>query len=677
MPMSNFTRGESFFEKLYFFIQEAKLRKPDNKVSDDNDRDGAKQSVLDIEDSGLSWSYQLPAKPPLADEFSLTKNLAAQYSMQSRKSAKRMLFLLFVVLFLTAIVAFGWLNDYYSGFLDIKEKYVLLRKLILTIGSLGVFVFILVENRWRQKDTYELFKVVLGHLDDLEGNHRLRHEQIRSEQSQLKLSVREVYKEEGKSLEERIGKILQGNSKAELVEIKKLWGAVDSTSSQHKRFHEESEKLYVQIGRLNSWLDDQNKLMADYRELLYGIKDASMPDIREFEKLISRNEENVRAQIEDLQSSFEKAQARIDKGVYEERNTILSRVSSANRNSKVLTSPSLDTKLSRVKSKIEASGIYFDDAFIEDVWLALQDSKPLILKGPPGTGKSELLRLLPSIYFNFNEPIESVFTMVQARSDWQPQDIIGGKWIYKGQLAPYLGVFSDSVLKCVENGGRHWLLVDEFNRANVDILFGGMLTILEHKDKYEPRYLDFPELSLGQKEDVRIKIPSSFRLICAMNEYDPNFLFDISLPTKRRLKIIDVPSPSADVERLIIDRHILSTENAMNVRRVVITDNVKRLLSIIYRVRGMIEKLEHKKCQFGAAYTLTIARNLMKKSARYKWTNELLDREFYRVLLDVITDVSSSSNDISYLHDLTEIFSLSDFPRCHQVVSRKIESHYL
>ncbi len=90
----------------------------------------------------------------------------------------------------------------------------------------------------------------------------------------------------------------------------------------------------------------------------------------------------------------------------------------------------------------------------------------------------------------------------------------------------------------VEPGGLTargwWLVLDELNRGDIDLVLGGMFTALESRRLRIPSAME----GWGSQE---IPIPHDFRIIATLNVADRQTLFRISSALKRRFAFIEVP----------------------------------------------------------------------------------------------------------------------------------------
>src|SRR5216683_906480 len=195
-------------------------------------------------------------------------------------------------------------------------------------------------------------------------------------------------------------------------------------------------------------------------------------------------------------------------------------------------------------------------------------------------------RLIPEILWRSEEGTGSdvkatAYTtmLVTATDEWSTRTLIGGiaPNIYSGQVSYRIqhGYLTSAILKnwvvdpddtanwrnaqrvslrapSVLDQGEikefrgHWLVIDEFNRAPIDIALGEALT------------------SLGGSETLRVAVdsgsaelplPKDFRIIGMLNSFDRNYLNQISEALKRRFAFIEVLPPSRaqrDAEQAIV-----------------------------------------------------------------------------------------------------------------------------
>lgn len=190
------------------------------------------------------------------------------------------------------------------------------------------------------------------------------------------------------------------------------------------------------------------------------------------------------------------------------------------------------------------------DVLLERCVIALL-SGHLVLQGPPGTGKTTLAYVLAKA-FNASVHLET------ATADWSTYDVIGGLHPTSRQglesLEPWLGHVPRAALKCAEVIARHededegklephqahWLIIDEFSRAEIDKAIGPLYTVLGGGGDDTPLPLWFGE----NEQTSAVWLPKRFRIIATMNDVDTNYVYTFSQGLTRRFQFVYVGVPA-------------------------------------------------------------------------------------------------------------------------------------
>ncbi|MFQ9922030.1 MAG: AAA family ATPase [Beduini sp.] len=211
----------------------------------------------------------------------------------------------------------------------------------------------------------------------------------------------------------------------------------------------------------------------------------------------------------------------------------------------------MDDIVGKLKQEVANAELYFDDDdMLKEIATGLIRGN-IILQGPPGTGKTTLAAIICRVFNVKHEVITAV-------SDWTTYDTIGG-------LQPSVddegnevitgknGRIVESIIECCNTvlakekytglEQASWLVVDELNRSEIDKVFGDLFTVFGSDD------IDKRKMPLWFENDPNKKtlyVPRRYRIIGLMNNFDKNYVFDLSHGLARRFTIISVLPPKEE-----------------------------------------------------------------------------------------------------------------------------------
>lgn len=202
------------------------------------------------------------------------------------------------------------------------------------------------------------------------------------------------------------------------------------------------------------------------------------------------------------------------------------------------------------------------------VEVAIASSRAVLLVGPPGTGKTEILEQVidkmdrdPSRFGFSGEGVGSLWATPEE--EWTFDKLVLGDTVVDGEIVSVEG----ELLQAIR--GDEWLVLDETNRADMDRVLGGVLTWLSGKrvrvgslKRAEhdpvPAYLEWTDQSesevreVGTPPSVEYAAGTDWRLLGTYNAVDAQRVFRMGQALSRRFKHVPVPPASADDFREII-----------------------------------------------------------------------------------------------------------------------------
>ena len=211
-----------------------------------------------------------------------------------------------------------------------------------------------------------------------------------------------------------------------------------------------------------------------------------------------------------------------------------------------LTVPSPTAQLSR--AWLQEQTLWEPDRLEQLIAALRDDSRQLVLAGPPGTGKTWVAQALARYLV---EDDRSRWRMVQFHPSYTYEQFIEGlRPVVKSggvQFERVDGVVLDVVRKMRSRVELTILLIDEMNRANLPKVFGELMYLFEYRDQ-----------AIDLQYSSSFALPSGLRFVGTMNTADRS-IRSIDVALRRRFDVYECPP-----ERAILERYFATRENQVS-----------------------------------------------------------------------------------------------------------------
>ena len=174
-----------------------------------------------------------------------------------------------------------------------------------------------------------------------------------------------------------------------------------------------------------------------------------------------------------------------------------------------------------------------DTSFLKEIQDLLAEKRQVIFQGPPGTGKTYVARELARFLAGGDANADNRVTLVQFHPSYAYEDFVQG---YRPTLTDGQAGFKlqkGPLLRAAERarqdeGGKHYLIIDEINRGNLAAVFGELYFLLEYRGE---------KMQLQYSEDA-FSLPENLFIIGTMNTADRSIAL-VDLALRRRFYFVE------------------------------------------------------------------------------------------------------------------------------------------
>lgn len=286
----------------------------------------------------------------------------------------------------------------------------------------------------------------------------------------------------------------------------------------------------------------------------------------------------------------------------------------SNLNSPVLASPSL------VKEALAAQDYLADDRIAQVVFLAAQLSKPVLVEGPAGVGKTELAKALAAVTERRLIRLQCYEGLDEAKALYE--------WNYKKQL-----------LRIQADSDREWNQLEEDIFAEEFLLARPLLEAIRSPrpvvlliDEVDRVEIETEALLLEILSDFQVSIPELGTVVASTTPFvvlTSNNTRELSEALKRRCLFLHIAYPDAEREKEILLHRVPGLPDDMAVQ----------IARVVRSIRGM----DLKKAP-SVSESIDWARTLLALSIEH--IDEKVVGETLHVLLKYQTDIDKAAKEL-------------------------------
>ncbi len=189
-----------------------------------------------------------------------------------------------------------------------------------------------------------------------------------------------------------------------------------------------------------------------------------------------------------------------------------------------------------------ADDLYLPGDFLVEINTLLEDKKQVIFQGPPGTGKTYIAREFAELIAGSNGSVKLVqfhpsYDYVDFVQGYHPDLTDEGQVRYELKDGPLLRA---ALAGWSNRGAKHFIIIDEINRANLSKVFGELFYLLEYRNEsIQLQYSDKP-----------FRLPENLYIIGTMNTADRSIAL-VDLALRRRFYFVEFHPDKRPIKGLL------------------------------------------------------------------------------------------------------------------------------